>query len=158
MAEEAGINTKAVEGRRAIKYASIDDWAADVESCAASKVRTLGNWSQGQIYQHLADSLNVSIDGARLMPAPVRFLLSLFLKKRLLNRSIPAGFTAPAGFVPGATELDEGLAALREAFIRQRETTERAPHPGFGKITREEWDKFHLRHAEMHMSFIVSTE
>jgi len=31
-------------------------------------------------------------------------------------------------------------------------------HPLFGKLSREEWNRFHLRHAELHMSFLVQAE
>ncbi len=32
---------------------------------------------------------------------------------------------------------------------------QRYPSPVFGKMTKEEWDQLHLRHAEMHLSFYV---
>jgi hypothetical protein len=28
-------------------------------------------------------------------------------------------------------------------------------YPVFGKLTPEEWHQFHLRHAELHMSFVL---
>jgi hypothetical protein len=31
-------------------------------------------------------------------------------------------------------------------------------HPAFGNIGREGWDQFNLRHAELHMSFLVNGE
>jgi hypothetical protein len=128
---------------------------ADVRKLAASETRSLGNWSQGQICKHLADTLDISIDGTKLMPAPMRFSLSLFFKNKFLNKSIPPGFSTTSNMVPKPTTTEDGVAALEKALARQRTTTERAPHPGFGKITREERDPFHLRHAEMHLSFIV---
>ncbi len=89
------------------------------------------------------------------MPAPMRLMLKLLFKKKFLHKAIPAGFTAPGQFVPEETSVEEGLASLRRAVARQSEVKERKPHPGFGKISREEWGLFNLRHAEMHMSFIV---
>ena len=151
----APVNTKAVDGRRTVRYESLNDLLEDAERLANCEARTLGNWTQGQIYKHLAQALDVSIDGADLMPAPMRFVLNLLFKKKFLSKAIPAGFKAPEKFVPDETSVDEGLAALRTAVARQNEVSDRAPHPGFGKISRAEWDLFHLRHAEMHMSFIV---
>ncbi|MFN5799079.1 MAG: DUF1569 domain-containing protein [Planctomyces sp.] len=31
----------------------------------------------------------------------------------------------------------------------------RAPHPGFGRMTHQEWLLLHLRHSEMHLSFAI---
>jgi ribosomal protein S6E (S10) len=155
-AATAQVNTKKVDGRRSVHYASLNDLLKDAERLANGEARTIGNWSQGQIYAHLASSLDLSIDGgADLMPAPMRFMLNLLFKKKFLHKAIPAGFKSPAKFVPEETSVADGLALLQRAIARQSEVQERVPHPGFGKISREEWDLFHLRHAEMHMSFIV---
>ena len=155
MATATEINTKKVEGRRTVAYSSLQEFLADAQRLANTPVRLLGNWSQGQLYQHMADSLDISIDGVKPIPAPMRFILTIMFKKKFLHKAIPAGFKTPATFVPDETSVEDGLAALQKAVARQGEVAERALHPGFGKITREEWDLFHLRHAEMHMSFIV---
>ena len=31
----------------------------------------------------------------------------------------------------------------------------RAKHPMLGDLTKEEWNKVHLKHASLHMSFLV---
>jgi hypothetical protein len=31
-------------------------------------------------------------------------------------------------------------------------------HPLLGAMTRDEWREFHLRHAELHLSFFVLTD
>ena len=153
------INTKKVVGRRKVRYESFDEFVADAQRLSAVPVRTLGNWSQGQIYDHLASSLDGSIDGTGFsLPAPVRWMMSLLMKRRMLEKGIPAGFSAPDRFQPGDTSVEEGLAALRQAVARQKEESQRAPHPAFGDIGREGWDRFNLRHAEMHMSFLVNGE
>ena len=151
----ASINTKTVDGRRTVCYESLIAFLEDAERLANCEVRTIGNWSQGQIYEHLARSLDVSIDGTDLMSAPFRLVLNLFLKKKFLQEAIPAGFQAPDKFVPAETSVEDGLASLQRAVARQNEVKERALHPGFGKLSPEEWGLFNLRHAEMHMSFIV---
>ncbi len=151
----APINTKTAAGRRAVRYESLSEFLEDAERLANCEVRTVGNWSQGQIYEHLARGLDVAIDGTDLIAAPMRLVLNLFFKKKFLHKAIPAGFKAPSKFVPEEISVEEGLASLRRAVARQDEVEERARHPGFGKISREEWGLFNLRHAEMHMSFIV---
>jgi hypothetical protein len=158
MSEETEeVQSKHVAGRRSVRYESMVDFLTDAERLAASETRTLGNWSKSQIYEHLARSLDVSIDGAPLLPAPVRFILRLLFKKQFTQRALPAGFNAPTELVPDDSPVTAALGMLRKAVARQSETEERAFHPGFGKITLEEWNQFNLRHAEMHMSFIVES-
>ena len=148
--------TKKVQGRRTVRYETLDELLAEAEQLATSDIRTLGNWSLGQNLKHIAMALDSSIDGSDFMlPTPVRFLMSLFMKRKFLTKSIPAGFKSTVKFIPDETSTEDGLTALREAVARQKQESKRVPHPGFGKLTNKEWEDFNLRHAEMHMSFIV---
>jgi len=150
------INTKKVTGRRQVRYSSLDELLAEAERLSAPDVQMPGNWTPGQIYEHLAKTMNSSIDGfSRLMPAPARWLLTLLMKHKFLKKGLPAGFKSTTEFIPDATSVDDGLSSLRQAVSRQRNESVRAPHPGLGNITRDEWNDFHLRHAELHMSFLV---
>ncbi len=56
------INTKQVSGRRAVRYEPFDEILANAEHLAARPTQTLGNWSVGQIFCHLAKSADVLID------------------------------------------------------------------------------------------------
>lgn len=156
------VNTKRVQGRRNVRYASFDELLADARRLAEAEPRALGNWSQGQIYDHLARAINASIDGAGFsIAAPLRWIASRFLKRRFLERGLPAGFKAPPRaqkYMPGETSTADGLAALEAAIERLQQETTRTPHPAFGELTRGEWDQLHLRHAELHMSFLVDAE
>ena len=58
------VNTKTVTGRRELRYDNYDELLADAERLAGKEVRTLGNWSYGQILRHLARSIDAMIDGA----------------------------------------------------------------------------------------------
>ncbi|QDT95583.1 DUF1569 domain-containing protein [Gimesia aquarii] len=148
--------TKKVQGRRTVRYETLDELLAEAEQLATSNIRTLGNWSLGQNFKHIAMALDSSIDGSDFkLPAPMRFLMSLFMKRKFLTKSIPPGFKSTAKFIPDKTSTEDGLTALREAVARQKQESKRVPHPGFGKLTKKEWEDFNLRHAEMHMSFIV---
>lgn len=152
---EKPIKTRKVADRRKVRYKSLDNLLYDAERLASMQVRTLGNWSQGEIYSHVAKSLDACIDGNRALPAPLRWILSTFLKNRYLNQGVPAGFKAPGEFQPNEVSVAEGLGELRKAIQRQKDTSDRTMHPAFGKITNAEWDSFNLRHAEMHMSFLL---
>jgi len=150
------INTKQVQGRRSVRYSSLDELLSDARKLAACEVQTLGNWSQGQIYEHLARALDSSIDGVDFsVPAPARWLMSLLMKKKFLYKEIPAGFKVTGKQLPEETSVADGLHSLEQAVERQEGESSRIMHPGFGSLTNQEWDAFNLRHAEMHMSFLV---
>jgi hypothetical protein len=84
--------------------------------------------------------------------------MSLLLKRRFLTKPLPAGFKTSKHLIADESlSVEAALDELRAAIDRQNTETERAMHPGFGKLTKEEHTEFHLRHAEMHMSFVVPT-
>lgn len=153
------VNTKAVEGRRELRFESFDDLLADAERLAAGPVETLGNWSLAQILDHLASTHEASIDGGLPnFPAPMRLMLRWFFLRKFIDGAIPPGFTIPDNAKPivepsSEAETQGALDRLRATCERCKSEPNRVPHPGFGKITREQWDKFHFRHAEMHLGF-----
>ena len=150
------INTKKVEGRREIRYETFEDLLADIDAHSGDDVTLLGNWSQGQIFKHLGNTMDLSIDGFGMQfPLPMRIMVRLFMKNKFIYKAIPSGFKAPDKFVPDETTTAEGVDLIKKAITRQKEDSTRALHPGFGELTLEEWTQFHLRHAEMHMSFIT---
>lgn len=150
------IKTRSVENRRMVRYQTYAELLRDAERIADSgSVQTLGNWSVGQIFKHLADAIESSIDGSGfVLPWPVRVVFTMLMKRKYLYDSLPAGFKAPKRVQPEPIDVQEGLAALRNAIVRVSSEGSRVMHPAFGHITREEWDQFNLRHCEMHMSFI----
>lgn len=163
MAPSNQVKTKKVAGRRVVRYESLDEILADAERLAVIPTRTLGNWSVGQIYTHLAKAADVLIDGAPLSaPLPVQWVLRTFLKKRILSKSLSPGFKLPkraSSLIPDLTSTEMGLELLRIATARIKKTEKRAErHPAFGKCSTEDWNAWHLRHSEMHMSFIVPKE
>lgn len=156
------VNTKTVMGRRDVCYESFGDVLADAERLAVLPTVTLGNWSVGQIYKHLAMATDVMLDGApSTPPLPIQWILRLLLKKRMTTKTLPPGYqlrNKAAVLIPSDTPIDDGLALLRTATRRIESSSERGVHPVFGRCTREDWDAFHFRHCELHMSYIVCTE
>jgi len=152
------VETKKVADRRKLHYDTLDDLVADAEQLAAGQPEMLGNWSLDQIFGHLAFGMNSSIDGFFFsLPRPIQPIIKLFLKKRFLEGPIKPGFKIPAksaaAAIPKPSTVEEKLNDLRAAVDRIKTETKRARHPGLGVITLDEWTRFHLRHAELHMSF-----
>jgi hypothetical protein len=155
------VDTGKVSNRRQLHFNSLDDIQADVAGLAKSpQIKTLGNWSAGEVLNHLAICLNKSIDGySHKPPLLVRLVARTFFKPMFLKKTMGAGFKLPAGALdelwrpPVPTE--EGLKNLTQAITRLKSEPKRAPNPVLGELTREEWDRFHCRHCELHLSFLV---
>jgi hypothetical protein len=158
----AAVDTKKVSGRRELRFESLDAIARDVEILAgAREIRALGNWSAGQNLAHVALTMTRSIDGfPGELPWVVRVMMRMLMKGYVLNRPMTPGFKAPkrAALSPEAVSTEEGLSRMRGALARMKAETKRAPSPMLGKLSVEEWDRLHCRHAELHFSFLVAEE
>jgi hypothetical protein len=155
------IDTRHMKARRNLHFTCLDDIRADVEQLAQGReIKALGNWTPGQIFQHLAHVMNRSIDGfGHGFPAPARFLLRLLFKRRFLTKPMTAGFQLPkkaaADLVPPPIGLDEGLQSIHQALHRLQTEARRSPNPVLGALSREEWEQLHCRHSELHLSFLL---
>lgn len=158
------IDTKRVGGRRKVRYGSFAEILDDAHRLAAGPHRSLGNWSLGQVLKHLGNAMQSSVDGQGF---PVKWYYRWFgpiiVKPMLVKGPFPAGFRLPRRaaeklVAQDTTTFDEGLAALLAGIERLGRETNRVPHPVAGKLTVNEWNQLHLRHAEMHMSFILSED
>ena len=154
------VNTKAVQGRRALHFTSFEEIVADAEKLVASPdTKTLGNWPLDQLLTHLAAAINGSIDGIPGQSPWFIRLAARFIKGHVIKRGMSAGFKLPKAaeprFFPSAASKDAALDMLRRAVVRVENERMTAPHPAFGRMTHEEWMKLHLRHAELHLSFAV---
>ncbi len=165
------VNTRKVSGRRKLRFETMADLEEEVEQLADADVECLGNWSLGQIFTHLARVMLTAVDGTGPRPPVVSRLIAFcfrpVLKRWLLETGMPAGIPHQeipiVGRAPEANALvadsgvsaEDGLAEFRAAIGRYKSADKLHPHPGFGEIGREGWDRFNLRHAELHLSFVV---
>lgn len=153
------INTARVRGRRKLDYGSYEELLADAERLSASPATVLGNWSLGQILKHLAIVYQCSIDG---FPARFPWLFrtaARLVRGIILKAPMPAGFAlkpdAASVMAPGPTSTQDGLADLRAAIARLARESHRVMHPIFGRLTEAEWTQLNLKHASLHMSFVL---
>jgi hypothetical protein len=160
----ATVDTTKVAGRRTLHFDTLDQILDDLETLAKSReIRALGNWSPGQIFQHLANVMNGSIDGFKSkLAAPLRLLLRLFFKNKLLNGRMEPGFKlgkkAAEEFIPPATSTEDGIVSIRHALHRLKSETNMVPSPFLGPLTYDEWTQLHCRHSELHLSFLLPVE
>jgi hypothetical protein len=151
-----------MSARRTVRYATFSDVVQDAEHLLGNH-HTVGHWSFGQICQHLARTMNATIDGFGFMaPWWARQLIAPFVKNSFLIKPMKPGFNLPkagAALLPDdSITAEEGLRQLKAAIQRLAHETPSAPHPFFGKLASEEIVQLQLRHCELHMSFIVPGE
>jgi len=158
------IETKTVQRRR-LHFSSIPDMIAEAERLAtadkAGKLKALGNWTCGQIFNHLANWASYPYEGfpdrLRTPPWFIKPLLKM-LKPKYLTKGMPQGVRIPkveggtVGNEPLSTE--DGLKKLRLALDRLDKQVPKHPSPAFGNMTHHEVKELNLRHAELHMGFL----
>lgn len=158
------IDTKTAQ-RRDIRYQEFADISEDMDRIEAAHragtMTTTGNWSAGQVFDHIAILMECAIDGfPTKAPAPIRWVSILFFKKKALSGStLPAGFKLPAGasfLIPAdSVTFDSGLARLRKVLSRVEAGEQfTQPSPILGRMTQDEWIRLQCSHAALHMSFI----
>ncbi|MCX7420982.1 MAG: DUF1569 domain-containing protein [Planctomycetia bacterium] len=153
------MSAKTSSSRRSVRYSTLSDIIQDAEQLLSSH-HTVGHWTFGQICQHLAKTMNCAFDGFGFQaPWFARWIIAAFVKNSLLIKPMRSGFQLPErgkAILPDDNiSNEEGLRQMSLAIERFSHEVPTAPHPFLGKMASEEIVQLQLRHAEMHMSFIV---
>ena len=157
------VDTGKVAERRMLRFESIDQAMAEVERLAQAdrdgRLKQLGNWTLGQTLGHLAAWTEYAYTGVPLKPPFfIRWILRL-RKHKFLYEPMQSGVKIPR--VEGGTlatdpvPLDEGLDRFRRAMKRLKAEAPTAPSPILGHLTHEESIALTLRHAELHLGFLI---
>lgn len=159
---EDKVDSKQVTGRRKLYFDSVDDIYRNAEKLAAGPHAQLGNWSLGEVCDHLVKSLDSATDDNQFRPNLLLRTIGPLLRNRMVSQPMSPGFRMPVGmqpfFMPSAdSSVDESLPRLKIAVDRFKAADLPDRSPTFGKMSRDDWHNFHCRHAEMHLSFIVPT-
>ncbi len=159
------INTAHVGEHRKLRFDTIDEALAEMDRIVAAegdgRLRSLGNWTPGQVFGHVAAWIEYGYGGYPLKRPPwfVRLFLRMQLKK-YLRQGMPQGVKIPQvengtyGIEPMSTS--DGAERLRRAFQRlQRGELAKFDSPAFGPISHEDRIQLNLRHAESHLGFLA---
>lgn len=159
------VNTATVAGFRTLKFDGFESMWREVEKVAAAdaagRLKPIGNWTAGQAFGHLATWIEYPYDGypPDLKPPLWIKLLLRMMKKKFLYGTMKRGVRIPGvqggtkGTEPMTTEA--GKARLRRAWDRLNAAPPTIPNPIFGVMTHEEWKQGHLRHAELHLGYLI---
>jgi len=151
--------------RRILRFESPAAVLAEVDRIAgaerAGQLKRTGNWTAGQAIGHLAAWIDFGFDGYPVVAPPDLAERARARKPTALREGLRVGFRIPG--VEGGTaatevlEPGDAVGRYRRAFARLQAGTPGFPHPFFGPLTNEEWMMLHLRHAELHLSFLHPT-
>jgi hypothetical protein len=158
------IDTGKVTDRRTLSFATAREALADARALAAAEnagtLRRTGNWTLGEAFTHVAAFMNYPYDGypKELKPLAIIRFLGKLMKNRFLSKPLPPGFRI-RGIAQGTVGAErvstsEGLARLEKAWARLEAGPPAVPNPVFGPLTHQEWINLHLRHSELHQSFM----
>jgi hypothetical protein len=150
--------------RRQLTYKSLDDVMPDVDRLLLGHV-TVKNWSLGQICNHLATSMRLTVEGSSSKSVKawlIRYTVGRLARRHLLKtKCMPENFKVPIPILIPKSGLDDRAEAesLR-ATIRHFLSAEGPfrTHPIFGDLSDEEWRQFHAIHCAHHLSFAVPTQ
>jgi hypothetical protein len=145
--------------RRPLAFHNLNEVMPEVDRLLLGYERA-GNWSLGQVCQHLTRTLRHSVEGWPLRaPWLVRRTLGPLIGGRVLSRGQMAEgikLDPKLGLTPGTHADDRAEAeALRGAIRYYQAWTEPLPeHPFFGPLSRSQWDRLHELHCAHHLSFL----
>lgn len=146
--------------RRELEFRNLDALIEDLRGLRDQPYERAGEWSLGQVCEHLRLFMISSMDGFGFrLPWLVRMAGPLILGRTLRRRRIPEGVRGPKPLLPGEEAgIDDQAAVdgLIETVERYRDHAQPLhPSPLFGRMSRDQWDQIHLIHAAHHLSFIV---
>jgi hypothetical protein len=141
-------------------FESLSDAIADVDHLHREGWSRAGNWSLGQILDHLNITLRFSFgDIPFYLPMPIRPIVKLvFWPTIVKGKPIRLRGVAPKKLQP-RSEPDESVVVKEFTELVQRHINpniEFAPiHPVFGRLARQDWllvQKWHVTH---HVNFML---
>ncbi|KAA5547173.1 DUF1569 domain-containing protein [Roseiconus nitratireducens] len=148
---------------RSLRFESIQQAMAEAERLASIDVRTTGQFSLGQILEHLARTLDIVTGRLSGPPVSGPMRMAARLLRPFVLRKASTGFKLPAKaqgilWPSEPVSTDQGLAHLRDSYEHFRAPAELPDHPIFGRMTRAQHDALQCRHFEGHLGFVHEAE
>lgn len=150
--------------RRDLRLETLDAVLEECESLMSTGYERHGNWSLGQMCNHMRLTMESNMHGypawMSILGLPLRPILRRVALPRLLRGNSIKGVKTAGMFVPSdALDDAEELRKFREcihAFVST--TSPLHPHPGFGRMSHEEFERFHAAHSAHHLAFLTPAD
>ncbi|MFK7758604.1 MAG: DUF1569 domain-containing protein [Phycisphaerales bacterium] len=146
--------------RRELILKDLDEAVKECRRLFESGYEAKGNWSLGQICNHIRLTMEsnmrgypkwMSVLGYPLRPVFRKLALPRLLAGRSINGVRTAGTFVPIDGLDDASEL-QLFEQCVEDFMNSNE--ELHAHPGFGRMSRDQFNTFHAAHTAHHLSFL----
>lgn len=144
-----------------LRFTTFDELRSFIDQLQSSRTSTTGKWSLGQIAYHLAGAVEMTCACAPARQGRWRRWLMWPFRTAVLRFGPPRGVSIPAEIQaqidpPVESDASQQLARLRRSLeLFERAQGPPPAHPKIGPLTRREWGRFHLRHAELHLRYVV---
>jgi hypothetical protein len=145
--------------RRSLSFESLDQVMPEVDRLLETGYTRAGNWTLGQICEHLSRTLRLAIEpDGKKAPWLIRATLGPALFRHVVRTGrMRTGIPAPGQLGPGNPADDrEGVEMLRSTIPQ---ALERIPasmeHPFFGRVGREDFLRLQCIHCAHHLSFLI---
>ena len=143
---------------RELQFGSLDEVTPEVDRLLTG-YRKLGNWSLGQICNHLAVTMRMAVEP----PAkPVPWILRKFVGPAIFRRMMrsgrmKAGARTPEFLVPRPGMDDRAEAESLRATIRllRDQLPDPINHPFFGTVSRGDYLSLQCMHCADHLGFLI---
>ena len=127
-----------------------------VENLRADSGPEWGKMNVAQMLAHCQKPFLVAAGELKLKRALIGRLLGGWAKKKFVDGDAPFGHNGPTDphfLVPGASDFEREKAQLIDLVRKFGEhgAQTRDPHPFFGPMTGEDWDRLMWKHLDHHL-------
>jgi hypothetical protein len=149
--------------RRRLQFDNLDDAVSECNDLLESGYSKHGKWSLGDACQHITLTIEANMDGYAWwmsIAAPIRPIMRWLMLPKLLRGDSPAGLPTASSFVPSGDSEDAEQVNLFAVCVSKfhDHTSKLHPHPGFGHLSKEQFEKFHAAHMAHHLGFLEPNE
>ncbi len=144
--------------RRALSFSSLEEVMPEVDRLLGG-YKAVGNWSLGQMCNHLTQSIAGSVEG---YPGQAPWLLRktlgpLIVRGILKTGKMREGVQVPEAFrpKPGLDDRAEAEALRAAVRIFAGHHGPLVEHPLGVKLSRADWERLHCVHCAHHLSFAI---
>jgi len=150
--------------RHDLKLSTLDEVIAECDRLLNSGYEMSGKWTLAQMCNHVRLTMESNMRGyprwMTLLGLPLRPFLRKFALPRLLAGNSIKGVKTAGMFVP-PSGLDDTDEVQRLNTCIQEFGSYTSPlhaHPGFGRMSHQEFGRFHAAHAAHHLAFLTPSD
>lgn len=145
---------------RILRFETFEQALEEARHLAGTQVTTSGNYSYGQILEHLARTLDAVTGVGKPLPVPwYAKLLGRLLRNSAIRGPARPGFKLPQRaqdylWPTQPVSVDEAMEHLEKAAAAFLSIQQFPPHPLFGLMECSEHHQLQCRHFELHLGFV----